>query len=99
MMNMFKVQMDMFLKHHSAAKEQEQEFFKTQQIEVRTTQKELMDQQKQASIFQHVLSRLPKLSGKSKVASFFPQFEKTLKIMIFHQGSGCRHCKQVWMDR
>ena len=45
MMNMFKVQMDMFLKHHSAAKEQEQEFLKTQQIEVRTTQKELMDQQ------------------------------------------------------
>ena len=43
MMNMFKVQMDMFLKHHSAVKEQEQEFLKTQQIEVRTTQKELMD--------------------------------------------------------
>ena len=77
MMNMFKVQMDMFLKHHSAAKEQEQEFLKTQQIEVRTTQKELMDQQRQASIFQHVLSRLPKLSEKSKVASFFLQFEKT----------------------
>ena len=33
MMNMFKVQMDMFLKHHSAAKEQEQEFLKAQQIE------------------------------------------------------------------
>ena len=79
MMNMFKVQMDMFLKHHSAAKEQEQEFLKTQQIEVRTTQKELMDQQRQASIFQHVLSRLPKLSEKSKVGSFFLQFEKTLE--------------------
>ena len=68
MMNMFKVQMDMFLKHHSAAKEQEQELLKTQQIEVKNTQKELMDQQRQASIFQHVLSRLPKLSEKSKVA-------------------------------
>ena len=45
MMNMFKVPMDMFLKHHSAAKEQEQVFLTTQQIEVRTTQKELMDQQ------------------------------------------------------
>ena len=79
MLNMFKVQIDMFLKHHSAAKEQEQEFLKTKQIEVRTTQKELMDQQREASIFQHVLPRLPKLSEKSKVASFFFQFEKTLE--------------------
>ena len=32
MMNMFKVQMDVFLKHHSTVNEQEQEFLKTQQI-------------------------------------------------------------------
>ena len=61
MMNMFKVEIDMFLKHHSMVKEQEQEFLKTQQMEVRTTQKELMDQQRQASIFLNVLSRLPKV--------------------------------------
>ena len=78
-MNIFKVQMGMLLKHHSAAKEQEQEFLITQQIEVKTTHKELMDQQRQASIFQHVLSRLPKLSERSKVASFILQLEKTLE--------------------
>ena len=78
-MNMFKVQMDMFSKHHSTVKEQEQEFLKTQQIEMRTTQNELMDQQRQASIVQNILSRLPKLSEKSKVALFFLQFEKTLE--------------------
>ena len=64
MMNMFKVQMDMFLKYHFAAKEQEQEFLITQQIEVRTTQKELMDQQRQASISQHGVVHIAKVIYK-----------------------------------
>ena len=78
MMQMFQHQTQIFFTHQSTVKEQEQQFLKAQQIEVRNTQQELMDQQRRASTFQSVLSRLPKLSEKSKVASFFHQLEKTL---------------------
>ena len=78
MMQMFQYQTQIFFTHQSTVKEQEQQFLKAQQIEVRNTQQELMDQQRRASTFQSVLSRLPKLSEKSKVASFFHQLEKTL---------------------
>ena len=78
MMQMFQHQAQIFFTHQSTVNEQKQQFLKAQQIEVRNTQQELMDQQRRASTFQSVLSRLPKLSEKSKVASFFHQLEKTL---------------------
>ena len=99
MMNMFQVQMDMFLKHHSAAKEQEQEFLKTQQIEVRTTQKEFMDNKDRPVFFSMYCPHCQSYLKSPKWHHFFFNSRKLWKITTFHQGSGCRHCKQVWMDR
>ena len=53
------------------------------QIDVRIKLKELIANKDRPVFFQNALSRLPMLSENLR---------KIWMIMIFHRGSGCRHC-------
>ena len=84
-MNMFIVQMDMFLKHHSTVKNKKKSFRNTT-VGGENHIEGTYEPTKTGQYF----SELPMLSENSRIL---------WKITTFHRRSGCSHCNKVWLDR
>ncbi len=70
--------MTLIFQHQEGQRQTEQEFMKTQQLELHEAQQEAVELNTQRQTYQSVLNRLPRLTSTTEVIPFFTGFKQML---------------------
>ncbi len=74
----FERQMTLIFQHQEGQRQTEQEFMKTQQLELHEAQQKAVELNTQRQTYQSVLNRLPRLTSTTEVIPFFTGFEQNV---------------------